>query len=130
MKAAGTSREKAHRLAWYVELALLFLTGAGIAALVVIWIQLESLLSPGESPTLVRARLMRGIFTLAVPLATLLFLSHLRVKIAALLKQQNADSITIKSAKYIWFLTVAFIMIILSMDAFVIGNNFKDIDFN
>ncbi len=117
-------------MAWYAEVGLLVLTGAGIVALGVTWARLESLLSPDESPILMRARLMRGIFSLAVPLATLLFLSALRVRIAAVLEEQNANLVTMKSAKYMWFLIITFIIIILFMDAFVIVNSFRDIDFN
>ena len=129
MTDGDISREKAHRVAWYVEVALLLLTGMGIAALVVIWVQLDSLLTPQESAALVRARLMRGIFSLAVPLVTLLFLSKLRVGIAALLQAQNANQVTMQSARYMWILVVAFVIIILIMDAIVIVNGFLDIDF-
>ncbi len=125
-----SSQQNTHRVARCVEVALLFLTGAGIAALIVTWTQLESLLSPGESPDLVGARLMRGIFSLAVPLVILLFLSNMRAKIAALLKEQNANPTTMQSAKYMWFLVMAFIVIILIMDAIVITTGFQDIDFN
>ncbi len=128
--AAHAHPNNAHRMAWYAEVALLALTGAAIAALVVTWVELESLLSPRESPILVRARLMRGIFSLAVPLTILLFLPTLRVGIAALLKKQNANPATLKSAKYMWFLVMAFIIIILTLDTFVIVNSFQDIDFN
>ncbi len=125
-----SSQQNTHRVARCVEVALLFLTGAGIAALIVTWTQLESLLSPGESPDLVGARLMRGIFSLVVPLVTLLFLSNLRVKIAALLNEQNANLSTIQSAKYMWYLVMMFIVIILTMDAIVIVTGFQDIGFN
>ncbi len=128
--AAGISRENAHRVAWYVEMALLALTGAGIAILMLFWVQAETLLPPGESPVLARARLMRGIFSLAVPLAPLLFLSTLRIRIAMLLKRQNANPATMQSAKYVWLLIIALIIIILTIDAFVIGNSFQDFDFN
>ena len=124
-----TSREISHRAAWYVEVALLLLTSAGIAALVVIWVQLDSLLSPQESADLVRARLLRGIFSLAVPLATLLFLSKIRVGIATLLQAQNANQVTMQSARYMWILVVAFVIIILILDAVVIADGFQDIDF-
>ena len=124
------SQQNTHRVARCVEVALLFLTSAGIAALIVTWTQLDSLLSPGESPALVGARLMRGIFSLAVPLVTLLFLSNLRVKIAALLKEQNANPTTMQSTKYMWFLVMVIIVIILTMDAIVIVTGFQDIDFN
>lgn len=128
--ADESSQQNTHRVARCVEVALLFLTGAGIAALIVTWTQLDSLLSPGESPALVGARLMRGIFSLAVPLVILLFLSNMRAKIAALLKEQNANPTTMQSAKYMWFLVMAFIVIILTMDAIVITTGFQDIDFN
>ncbi len=129
MMDGDISREKAHRVAWYVEVALLLLTGMGIAALVVIWLQLDSLLTPQESAALVRARLLRGIFSLAVPLVTLLFLSKLRVGIAALLQAQNANQVTMQSARYMWILVVAFVIVILIMDAIVIANGFMDIDY-
>ena len=116
-------------MAWYVEVALLLLTGIGIAALVVIWLQLDSLLTPQESADLVRARLLRGIFSLAVPLVTLLFLSKIRVGIAALLQAQKANLVTMQSAKYMWMLVVVFVIVILIMDAIVIANGFMDIDF-
>ncbi len=129
MMDGNTSGEKAHRVAWCVEVALLLLTGLGIAALIVIWVQLDSLLTPQESAALVRARLLRGIFSLAVPLVILLFLSKLRVRFAALLQAQNATQDTMQSARYMWILVVAFVIIILIMDAIVIANGFLDIDF-
>ena len=129
MMDGDISREIAHRVAWYVEVALLLLTGMGIAALVVIWLQLDSLLTPQESADLVRARLLRGIFSLAVPLVTLLFLSKIRVGIAALLQAQKANLVTMQSAKYMWMLVVVFVIVILIMDAIVIANGFMDIDF-
>ena len=128
--ADESSQQSTHRVARCVEVALLFVTGAGIAALIVAWTQLESLLSPGESLALVGARLMRGIFSLVVPLVILLFLSNLRVKVAAQLIEQNANPTTIQSAKYMWFLIMVIIVIILTMDASVIVTGFQDIDFN
>ncbi len=128
--ADESSQQSTHRVARCVEVALLFVTGAGIAALIVAWTQMESLLSPGESLALVGARLMRGIFSLVVPLVILLFLSNLRVKIVALLNEQNANLSTIQSAKYMWYLVMMSIVIILTMDAIVIVASFQDIDFN
>ena len=129
MMDGDTARKKAHRVAWYVEVALLLLTGSGIAALVVIWLQLDSLLTPQESAALVRARLLRGIFSLAVPLVTLLFLSKLRVGFAALFQAQNATRATMRSALYMWILVVTFVIIILILDAVVIADGFLDIEF-
>ena len=128
--AANTSREKTDRAAWYVEVVLLVLTGLGIAALLVFWVQLETLLSSGESPALVRARLMRGIFSLVVPLVILLFVSTMRIRIGVLLEAQNAKPITRQSAKFIWLLVIAFVIAILSLDVFVIWTGFQDISFN
>ena len=112
-----------------VEWALLIINGVAIAALIVAWIDLESLLSPQESPALVKARLMRGIFSLAVPLVILLFVMASRQKIAALLSAQNAPSATLQSARYLWFLIMGFVIGILSLDLIVIANGFQDIDF-
>lgn len=130
MIGAETSRGNAQRVAHNVELALIVLTGASIAALGVIWVQPEMLLSSAESPALMRARLMRGIFSLAVPLVMLLFLSNFRVRITALLRRQDATPRTVQYAKYMWFLVIALIVIVLTMDAFLVMASLRDLEFN
>jgi hypothetical protein len=113
-----------------VEWTLLVINGVAIVALIAVWIDLESILSPGESPALVKARLMRGIFSLAVPLVVLLFVTATRNRVAALLSAQNATSATLQSARYLWFLVMVFVIGILSLDLYVIANGFQDIDFS
>ena len=122
-------RMNVNRSARIFELALLVATCLGIATLIFIWSELATLLGPGESAALVRARLIRGLFSLAVPLVTLLSVSIMRGRIAALLKAQNATSATLQSAKYLWVIVMIFVVGILCLDFFVIAQGFQDIDF-
>ncbi|MBT7033084.1 MAG: hypothetical protein HN970_19535, partial [Rhodospirillaceae bacterium] len=55
----------ATRVATAIELALIFVTGAGMVALVVLWSRLDVLLAVNESPELVRARIVSGLFSLS-----------------------------------------------------------------
>ncbi len=120
---------KSHRAAQIVELALIVVTLGGILVLIVIWMQLGSILAHDESPVLVGARILRGLVSLAVPLAILIFLFRMRPKIDELLSRQKADQTTADSAKRMWFIVIGMIVILLLVDANVIHGSFQDIRF-
>ncbi|MAF48620.1 MAG: hypothetical protein CMM10_10165 [Rhodospirillaceae bacterium] len=119
----------AHRIAGLVEAVLIILTAAGMVGLIVIWSQLESLLAPDESVALVRARIVSGLFSLCVPMAILIFLTSMRTRLALLLDEQHADQSTTRSAKYMWYLVMAFVIVIMSITANVVWSSFGDINF-
>ena len=119
-----------HRIAGWIELVLQFLTGAGIIGLVVVSVQAESLIAPGESPALIRARLLQSIFSLTVPLVILLFLTNMRIRLATLLSEQDSDRSAMKSAKYMWFLMIAFVLIIVGIDIGIIVESLGEFEFN
>lgn len=118
-----------HRIAGLVELGLQFLTAAGIVGLLIALSQATTLLAPGESEVLFRARLMRGIFSLAVPLVILLFLSSMRVKFTSLLEEKISDPTAITSARYMWVLVVAFSVIIIAISVSLILDSVGEFKF-
>ena len=101
-----------------------------MVGLTVIWSQLETLLAPDESIALVRARIVSGMFSLFVPMAILIFLTNIRTKLVVLLDRQHADQSTTRSAEYMWYLVIAFVIVILLITGNVIFNSFQDINFN
>ena len=116
-------------IATIIELALIFVTGAGMVALIVLWVRLEGLLAPAESPELVRARIISGLFSLSVPLAILIFLTSIRSRLTALLTGPNADAAAMKSAVYMWYLVMIFSTVILVITANLVWGSFQDIKF-
>jgi hypothetical protein len=121
--------KRAMRIAAWSEAFLIFLTGAGIVALIVLWARLDGLLAPSESPVLVRARIVSGLFSLLVPLVILIFLTSVRGRLAALLGGQDADASAMKSAKYMWCLVMIFSAVILAITGNVVLGSFQDINF-
>jgi|GEM_PF-2396991 len=119
----------AQRIATIIEMLLIFVTGAGMVALIVMWLQLDVLLAPSESPELVRARIISGFFSLSVPLVILLFLTSIRGRLAALLTGPNADAAAMKSAVYMWYLVMIFSTVILVITANLVWGSFQDINF-
>ncbi|NQV55588.1 MAG: hypothetical protein HQ503_06995 [Rhodospirillales bacterium] len=128
MNAAPRSNPT-QRWAGAIEAVLLLACIAGIGALIVLWTHLDSLLAPGESMALVRARILSNIAGLAVPVAILVFLTIMRKRLAALLSAQDADKTATNSAKYMWFLVMFFVIIIMVITANVIFSSFGDINF-
>jgi hypothetical protein len=119
----------AQRIASGIELLLIFFTGAGMVALVVLWARMDGLLAIGESPELVRARIISGLFSLAVPLVILVFLTNIRGRLAALLAGRGAEAAVMRSAKYMWYLVMIFSAVILAITSNVVWSSFQDIDF-
>ena len=117
------------RIAAIIEALLIFVTGAGMVALIVLWARLDVLLAADESPELVRARIILGLFSLSVPLVILIFLTNVRGRLATLLAGQNADASAMKSAKYMWYLVMIFAIVILAITGNVVWDSFQDINF-
>lgn len=119
----------AARIATAIELTLIFVTVAGMVALIVLWSRLDVLLAANESPALVRARIVSGLFSLSVPLVILVFLNRIRGKLSDLLGGQNHDASAMRSAKYMWYLVMVFVIVILAITANVVWTSFQDIYF-
>lgn len=119
----------AMRIAAIIEALLIFVTGAGMVALIVLWARMDGLLAADESPELVRARIISGLFSLSVPLVILTFLTNIRGRLAALLGGPSADASAMKSAKYMWYLVMIFAIVILAITGNVVRNSFLDINF-
>ena len=119
----------AARIAAAIELTLIFVTGAGMVALVVLWSRLDVLLAANESVALVRARIVSGLFSLSVPLVILIFLTRIRGKLADLLAGQRQDASAMRSAKYMWYLVMVFVIVISAITANVVWSSFQDINF-
>lgn len=119
----------AMRIATGIELLLIVLTVAGMVVLVVLWARLDVLLAPSESPELVRARIVSGLFSLSVPLAILVFLTRIRCRLVDLLAGHSRDASAMKSARYMWYLVMIFVVVILSITASVVWSSFQDINF-
>ena len=117
------------RWAAIVEIALQFLIGAGIVAVLLIMFNLDRLLAPEESELLVRVRLLRGVISLALPLVILFFLTGLRHTLARLLADRPDDDETARSVKYIWFTMIGFVLLIVGVDVSLIVESFSDISF-
>lgn len=121
--------ERAMRIAAWTEGVLIFLTGSGMVALGVLWARLDSLLAPGESPELVRARVIAGLFTLTVPVVILLFLTNFRSRLAALLEGPKAHTLARDCARYVWYLMMVLALLILAITAVRVWASFQDINF-
>ena len=119
----------AARIAAAIELTLIFVTGAGMVALIVLWSRLDVLLAANESVALVRARIVSGLFSLSVPLVILIFLTRIRGKLADLLAGQRQDASAMRSAKYMWYLVMVFVIVISAITANVVWSSFQDINF-
>lgn len=119
----------AARIATAIELTLIFVTVAGMVALIVLWSRLDVLLAANESPALVRARIVSGLFSLSVPLVILVFLNRIRGKLSDLLGGQSHDASAMRSAKYMWYLVMVFVIVILAITANVVWTSFQDIYF-
>ncbi len=125
----GMLSKHARRIAAAIELLLIFVTGAGMVALIVLWSRLDVLLAANESAALVRARIVSGLLSLSVPLVILIFLNRIRGKLADLLTGPNQDASAMRSAKYMWYLVMAFVIVILAITANVVWSSFLDINF-
>ncbi|MEE2761830.1 MAG: hypothetical protein VYE18_10330 [Pseudomonadota bacterium] len=121
--------ERAMRIAAWTESVLVFLTGACMVALGALWARIDSLLAPDESPDLVRARVIAGLFTLAVPRVILLFLTNFLRRLATLLEGPNVHTLARDSARYVWYLVMIFVLLILVITAARVWSSFQDINF-
>lgn len=121
--------EAYQRWAMALEIALQFVTGVGIVALLVLMANLDRLLAADESELLVRVRLLKGVISLAMPLIILVFLTGLRHGLTRMLARQNADAEMVKSSRYIWLTVIVFVILILAVDVNIIIESLSDINF-